>query len=386
MGKMKAAPAVNGANVRLRTGPPYDIAMAADRPADGAGNGFADQQQADDNMEFAFPVLIADIGGTNARFALVEGPDQANREFAPVRIAAFETLEAAIARNVVEPSGVTPASIVIALAAPLVGERIRLTNGDWIIDPARLIETFGLAKVVLMNDFAGQGLATLALGDADLIDAGGGVPDDNAPRIAIGPGTGLGIAILVKVADRWTIIPGEGGHVDLGPRTQREEMIWRHLDKEDGRVSAECCLSGKGLVNLYNGVRAASGKSPAERDPVDPAEVSRRAKGGGDTAAAEAVELFVTLLARVAGDMAILTLARGGVYIAGGIGLQYADRIATSAFRDVFEDKAPHNRIMASIPVRVMTHPTAALQGLGAWVRHPQRFAIDGAVRVFGNA
>jgi glucokinase len=165
-----------------------------------------------------FPVLIGDIGGTNARFAVVAGPGQELRRFAPVRISEFASIADAMRRIAGEVEQ-NPRTMVLAIATPLVGERFRLTNGDWTIDPRQLIGEFGLEEIVLMNDFAAQALAVLALDPAHVKAAGGPQPVADAPKVVIGPGTGLGIAFLARVGGRWTILPGEGGHIDIGPRT-----------------------------------------------------------------------------------------------------------------------------------------------------------------------
>jgi glucokinase len=278
--------------------------------------------------------------------------------------------------------------MVLAIATPLVGQRFRLTNVDRMVDPRQLSASFGFRQIVLMNDFAAQALAALALGPDDFHPLGPGKVVDGQPKAVLGPGTGLGIAQIVKVVDRWAIIPGEGGHIDLGPRTDREMAIWPHLIRivaerapdNMGRVSAEEALSGRGLVNLYKAIRAASSLQTAE---IKAEEISARAIGGKDACAVEAVGLFVTLLARVAGDMALLTLARGGVFLAGGIAQKLQQAFDSPAFRTEFENKAPHREIMASLAVNLVTHPTAALEGLAAYVRTPQSFSLGGAERIF---
>jgi len=326
-----------------------------------------------------FPVLIGDIGGTNARFAAVAGPGQNLQRFEPVRIAGFASIGEAI-RRIAGEMGEAPRTMVLAIATPLVGERFRLTNGEWVIDPEQLIGEFGLDQVVLMNDFAAQALAVLALDPTHVKAAGGPSPDADAPKVVIGPGTGLGIAFLAKVGGRWTILPGEGGHIDLGPRNGRETAIWPHLDKENGRMSAENALSGRGLINLYRAICRTDGVAPAAGDA---SAISQLAAKDANEQAGEAVALFVRLLARVAGDMALLVLARGGVYVGGGIGARFAERIAAAEFRREFENKAPHEGILRTVPVFVLTHPTGALDGLAAFIRHPQDFSLEMATRRF---
>jgi glucokinase len=331
-------------------------------------------------VKFSFPVLIGDIGGTNARFALVADAISPAERFEPVQLSSFARIEDAIDGAVLKNSKLRPATTLMAIATPLVGERFRLTNADWTIDPQAMIARYGLDEVVLMNDFAAQGLAALALEPQYLARLGGGMVSEGHPKAVLGAGTGLGIAQLVRVNGKWTVISGEGGHVDLGPRTPREFQIWPHLAKQEGRMSAEEALSGRGLENLHNAICIADGIANSRPGA---AAISAMALAASDKHAQEAVALFVTLLARLAGDMALLTLARGGVYLAGGLAQKLMPGLDADLFRAAFEDKAPHQAIMAGIPVMVMTHPTAALEGLAAWVRQPDGFSLEGAARRF---
>lgn len=326
-----------------------------------------------------FPVLVGDIGGTNARFSLVPDAASPARPLPTVAIADHASLADALDAILPEDRLERPKAMLLAIATPLVGASFRLTNADWTITPAELIERFALAEATLMNDFAAQGLAALALRGEHLLAVGEAPIMADAPKVVIGPGTGLGIAFLAKVAERWAILPGEGGHIDIGPRTAREMAIWPHLRKENGRMSAECALSGRGLENLHQAICNLAGADA----PMAASAITASALAGKDACALEAVDLFLTLLARVCGDMALLTLARGGVYIAGGIGQKLSARIATPGFRREFEDKSPHGAIMATVPLFVMTHPTAALEGLSAMVRRPEAFALAGAMRRF---
>ncbi len=330
-------------------------------------------------MNFSFPVLIGDIGGTNARFAIVPDAQSTAESFEPLKLSGHPRLTDAI-DAVLSRTAMRPATTLMAIATPLVGERFRLTNADWMIDPAQLIAGYGLSEVVLMNDFAAQGLAALALGPGDLSRIGGGEILGTHPKAVLGAGTGLGIAQLVNVGGKWTVISGEGGHIDLGPRTQREFAIWPHLAKQQGRMSAEEALSGRGMENLFQAICATDGVGCGNPGA---AGISEMAADRRNPQAVEAVALFFTLLARVAGDMALLTLSRGGVYLAGGIAQKLMPLLDVARFRADFEDKAPHQAIMRSIPVMVMTHPTAALEGLAAWVRQPASYSLEGAARRF---
>ncbi len=331
-------------------------------------------------MEFAFPVLIGDIGGTNARFAIIRDSNSTAEPFDLVRIRSFDTIEDAIQSAVLDKTSLLPATMMLAIATPLFGEEFHLTNGDWVIRPRDLITRFNLSAVCLMNDFAAQALAAIILPKQELEFIGHDNIVDQAPKVVIGPGTGLGIANLVYVNDNWSILSGEGGHVDLGPRTVREIEIWPHLNRLEGRVSAELAVSGQGLENLYQAIcttdRAQTGIKTA-------ADISSSAIDGTDDRAIEAVYLFLTLLARVAGDMALITLASGGIYIAGGIPQKIQSFVNTKHFRDEFENKAPHRHILEKYAICMVTHPNPAMAGLAACVTQPGRFYTAGFIRRF---
>ena len=204
-------------------------------------------------MNIGKPVLIADIGGTNARFAMV-GEDGAITPMAHVKNRDFETVEAAVAHALSANRGPAPVTAVFAIACPVNAETFRLTNADWEVEPARLLESCKLSELRVMNDFLAQGLAAVSLGMDDLLQLGGTARSAAGPRVIIGPGTGLGVALAFNVDGHWKILPGEGGHRDLGPRTPDEFAIWPYLQKRRGRMEAEMAVSGPGLQNLYGAI------------------------------------------------------------------------------------------------------------------------------------
>jgi len=236
----------------------------------------------------------------------------------------------------------------------------------------------------VLNDFEAQALAVVALGPEHREKIGGGEPDPNAARVVLGPGTGLGVAGLVRFGDRWIPVAGEGGHMDIGPRTPRDFQVFAHLDKLDGRISGEQILSGRGLLNTYRAVAAAGSTAAADgatQHFTTPAEITAAALGGTDAIAEEALELFVTCLGRTAGDLALVFKSQGGVYLTGGIAQKIVPALRAANFRAAFEDKAPHREMMSRIPVYVVTHPLAALSGLAAYACQPDRFGVATAGR-----
>lgn len=327
----------------------------------------------DNDSPLPFPILIGDIGGTNARFSILVDVYAEPREFPIVQTAAFKTIDDAIQQGVLDKTSIQPRSAILAVAGPIKADEIPLTNCDWVVRPKQMIANLGLEDVIVVNDFEAQALAIASMPD-EFREQIGAAPDTMlASRVVLGPGTGLGVAGLVHAQHTWFPVPGEGGHVDIGPRSKRDFEIFPHLDKIGGRVSAEEVLSGRGLLNIYHAVCKAEAKKPTLKTP---AEVSTAALADSDALAVEAVSLFATYLGRVAGDVALIFMARGGVYLSGGISQKIIPALKKPEFRAAFEDKAPHCELMRSIPTYVVTHPLAALAGLSAYARTPTSFGL----------
>lgn len=322
---------------------------------------------------FPFPVLIGDIGGTNARFSLLTDAISEPQAFPIVPTARYATIDEAIQDVVLDKTPIQPRTAILAIAGPISGDEIPLTNCPWVVRPLKMIAEQGFEDVVVVNDFEAQALAVASLGDENQIQIGRGDVVEGHSKVVLGPGTGLGVAGLVHALGAWIPVPGEGGHVDLGPRSQRDFEIFPHIERIEGRVSAEQVLCGRGLVRLYRAICAADGVEPRFSDP---AEISEQGLSGGDHQAAEALSLFATYLGRVAGDLACIFMARGGVYLSGGIPQKILPALQKPEFREAFEDKAPHSALMATIPTFAVTHPLAALAGLAAYACTPGRFGV----------
>ncbi|MGP2490725.1 glucokinase [Mesorhizobium sp. PUT5] len=328
----------------------------------------------EDQTELRFPILIGDIGGTNARFSVVLDAHSEAGEPQIVQTADFATIDDAIRVAVLDRSSVQPASAVLAVAGPVDGDEIPLTNCPWVVKPKCMLAGLGLSDVVVLNDFEAQALAVVALGEEHMEKIGGGTPEPHTGRVVLGPGTGLGVAGLIHVLDRWIPVPGEGGHMDIGPRTPRDYQVFPHIETIEGRVSGEQILCGRGLVNTYRAVAAADGKpAPFTR----PAEITAAALADSDPVAKEALSTFVTCLGRTAGDLALVFMSRGGVFLTGGIVQKIVPALKAGNFREAFEDKAPHRELLRAMPVYVITHPLAALAGLAAYARAPWLFGVS---------
>jgi glucokinase len=274
---------------------------------------------------------------------------------------------------VIDAAGLKPRAAILALAGPIAGERVELTNCDWAIEPRVSVRRFGFDEMILINDFEAQSLALPDLGENDIERIGGGEMIADRPRVVVGPGTGLGAGALVHARGSWVTVPGEGGHIDLGPVTERDTAIWPHIERPHGRVEAETVLCGPGLYRLYRAVCAADGMAAklASQEAVTAAGLS-----GENAQAFEALTLFATCLGRVAGDLALIFMAYGGVFLAGGVSTQIAPILKAGAFRAAFESKAPHDEIMRRMATAIIVKKDAPLAGLAAFARQPTRFGV----------
>jgi glucokinase len=327
----------------------------------------------DTDSHLTFPILIGDIGGTNARFALLVDAFAEPKLFPIVPTTNYASIEEALQTSILDKTSVQPRSAIIAVAGPVKGDEIPLTNAGWIIKPQDMLSALSLEDVIIINDFEAQAIAVASLGDEGREQIGPGSILESASCAVLGPGTGLGVAGLLHARHTWFPVPGEGGHVDVGPRSERDYHIWPFLEPIEGRISAEQLLCGRGIMNIYQAVCAADA---IEAPLADPAAVTTHAMAGSDDAAVEAISLFSTYLGRVAGDMAMIFMARGGVFLAGGISQKILPALKKPEFRRAFEDKAPHSELLRTIPTFVVTHPTAALSGLAAYARTPVRFGV----------
>ncbi len=324
---------------------------------------------------FAFPVLLGDIGGTNARFALLHEPGGTVELLPRALTAATPTPVEAIAAALQSSSGQPPRSAIIAVATRVDSPAIRLTNADWVIDAQAIGAAFGLERVVLVNDYTPVAASVVALSSArqELVPLGTERAPGDGARVVLGPGTGLGVAALIPVEQRLVIVATEAGHMEFGPMTEEETAFWPYLERLDGRVSAEVVLSGPGLLRLATALcRSRDAASPFAAPP----DVFEAGREGRHPLAAEALRIFARFLGRFAGDLALTFEASGGVFIAGGIAPRMVDILTSGLFRDEFDRKAPHEAWARTVPAYVITHPEPALQGLAVLAAEPGRFVF----------
>jgi glucokinase len=312
--------------------------------------------------------LLADIGGTNVRLATLtnDGRVTAVESWLTALYPDFASAVRAYAEVTGLDLPVTAAAV--CAAGPVMDERIDLTNCDWNVSVASIGEATGATQVTLVNDFAAVARALPGLAAGDLVQVGGTAPLAGAPKVALGPGTGLGVASVVPDArGDWIVAPGEGGHVDLAATNDREIAVVHQLTRQFGRVSVERVLSGPGLETLYLALASLDGvklnAKPIAHDIATAAFAKR------DAVAVEAVSLFTGWLGSVAGNLALTLGARGGVYIAGGIVAQWGASFDAALFRHRFEAKGRMKSFLAPIPCYVVTAKDLAFRGLAAMVR-----------------
>lgn len=314
--------------------------------------------------------LVADVGGTRARFALAApgsrpGPavELATADFADLAGAA----RSALAR--LEVGDATPPRFAaVAIAGPVVGDRIELTNAGWSFSVETTRRELGLDRLVVLNDLEATALALPHLAADDLEVWREGTPVGSAPCALVGVGTGLGTAAFIEGKDeRPLAIAGEGGHRDLAATDEREWQVVVELSKRFGRASAERALSGPGLASLYEALSLPF-KSEKESS-VSAAEVVRRAIGGGDARACEACVLFSGWLGAFAGDLVLTLGARGGLYLAGGVLAGMGAAFDRERFLARLDAKGRFRDYVAAVPVRRILADDAALLGAASALR-----------------
>ena len=312
-------------------------------------------------------LVAVDIGGTHARFALAEVADGrvaclgAETTLKTAEFASFQTAWEEFGRLC---GASLPKAAAIAIAGPIRGEVIKFTNNPWIIRPALIAEKLGVDAHVLVNDFEAVGHAVAQAGAEYFTTLCG--PDVSLPgegTISIlGPGTGLGVAHILREGGRYHVQATEGGHIDYAPLDAIEDAVLARLRQRYRRVSIERVVSGPGIIDIYETLAGIEGRAIEQ---LDDKTLWARGTSGEDSLAAAAVDRFCLSLGSVAGDIA---LVQGGsaVVIAGGLGLRIKDTLLTSGFAERFCAKGRFEGLMASIPVKLITHPQPGLFGAAA--------------------
>ena len=312
-------------------------------------------------------VLVADVGGTNARFALARPGAERPELEQPLTLATarFASLQQA-AHHYLDQVGARPQRAAIAVACPVEGEEIRLTNRSWSFNRRELAAALAVSDLLIVNDFGAAARALPALRSEETIHLHGPAPDPlKMPATVLGPGTGLGIALLTDCrTSGWRVLETEGGHVSYAPLGSEERLIHEWLAARHGRVSVERVLSGKGLSQIE---AALTGRSPSRSETPDstltsPAKIVSEALGGNQREARAALARFCAILGSVAGDAALMHGART-VAIAGGIVPRFIPFLRASAFRERFLDKGRFAAHLEQVSIKIITHPEPGLLG-----------------------
>jgi glucokinase len=313
-----------------------------------------------------FPYVVADIGGTNARWGLVSGVDSGGN-YCIEAINTFENkhhpkFEDSLAAYLDSLGGLAVARVCVALAGPVLGDQIEMTNINWSFSIRAVEKQFNLRKLLIVNDFTALAYSTSALGEADVLRVKAGT-QKHAPRAIIGPGTGLGMASLVPLAGKWLPLSGEGGHTAFAPRGEEEIALCSYLQLHQGYVSKEALLSGAGIERIYAGLAAVRGLTVA---PQTAARISGLAARGDDDLAVDTLNVFCGVMGSAAADLALTVGALGGVYLGGGILPKVREFLIQSPFVTRFCDKAVMSHYVQDIPVFLIVADEPALVGAAA--------------------
>ncbi len=315
--------------------------------------------------------LIADIGGTNVRFARV-AQDGTISAVQPMKVADYPSLveacEAYLAAGAA-PEGSRPRHGAFAVASPVFGDQIKMTNHRWAFSIEETRRQLRLDTLDVVNDFAAVALGLPFLTRSDVVRIGSGEPDPHAPMAVLGAGTGLGMAGLVRPrGGGYVPLTSEGGHVTMAAFNDREASVLAALrgDFQGHHVSAERVISGPGLVNLYRAIAEVDGVTGDGE--ITPAACTERAAARSCPIATEAVALFCAMLGTVAANLALTLDARGGIFVGGGIAPRMGDEFIASGFRARFEDKGRFGGYLSGIPTSLITRPLPAFAGLATLV------------------
>ncbi len=303
--------------------------------------------------------LLADMGGTHARFALLAGGEVMHPM--SLRCAEHDGPVAAARIFLAAHPEHRPTRGIFAVAAVVDGDAVEIPNSGWRFSLATARDALGLTRLDAINDFTAVALAVPRLAPGHVLDIGGGSARTGSPIAVLGPGTGLGVSALVPGTEGgWVALETEGGHATMAAATDREAELLSRLRRRFGHVSAERVLSGQGLVNLYGAVAG------DETTLTTPDLISRHGLDGSCRHSREALDTFFAMLGTAAANLALSVGARGGLFIAGGILPRMAEAFRRSAFRARFEDHGRFGPYLAAIPTRLIVHPHPAFLGLAA--------------------
>jgi glucokinase len=327
-------------------------------------------------------VLSADVGGTHTRLALYRWGDMRAPLFLRVYGSAqFPGLMDVVTRFLDEARSSVPQARLVAagfgVAGPADGATVKLTNLPWVVRRDEISRSLRLDRVVFVNDFAAVCRAVPSLAPEHLHAIGAGAIEEGRPKVVLGAGTGLGIGFLFQNGPSYLVVPSEGGHTEFAPRDTRQARLMEHLRARHGQVCNEHVLSGPGLVSLYGFLRDVEGIGEAlpvqlamrKEDPA--AVIAHMGTSRADLLCSQTLDLFCEIYGAVAANLALLVLARGGVYMAGGIAGHILSRLEAGGFRKAFELHPRYGELLRSIPTLLITHPQPGLLGAALAAEEP---------------
>jgi glucokinase len=321
--------------------------------------------------------LAGDIGGTKALLALFDEASPAphfviSERLACARYTGFAPLLAEFLAATNLPMHKISGGC-LAVAGPLAddGRRAKLTNLPWTVDTDALSREFGMGRLTLVNDFAAAALGVTAAAAADMVTLQKGEFIEHGVRVVVGAGTGLGMAVLVHDGDTWRVLPGEGGHLGFAPADERQAALLTHLKQIHGRVEYEHVVSGPGLAQIYRFLAGAQADPALLAAPDLAAAIAVEAAQQSNGIARQALDLFLAAYGAFAGDVALALMARGGVFLAGGIAARILPLMQSGVFIGAFNAKGTHSALAARMPVYVVTDPTLGLKGAALHDRLP---------------
>ncbi len=307
-----------------------------------------------------FPQLVSDIGGTNARFALIEEANALPSKIKTYCCANYPRLIDAIHDYLENTEGSRPKIAAISIATHVDSDFIKMTNHSWSFSISEVRKSLGFNSLKIINDFTTLALAVPTLGSKDYRQVGGGKIHEKEVKAVIGPGTGLGVSGLVNTGGYWIPLQGEGGHVSYGPANDKEAAVINLLREKFDHISAERLVSGMGLSLLYQSIGIINGQ---KLDEITPKQISEMALQKNSVIAEETMEMFCSVFGSVAGNLALTLGARGGVYIGGGIVPKLGEYFSHSPFRSRFEQHGRFTHYLQKIPTFVIDVDNPALRG-----------------------
>ncbi len=319
-------------------------------------------------MTSDLPYIVADIGGTNARFGLASPCENTSGYTIEQRYTfpscEFDNIDQATAHYLQVIQKPAVAGACLAVAGPVTGDHIKVTNLNWSFSRAQVEKQLNLNKLQVINDFAAHAFAAPLVEADKLICINQGEISAPAPIAVLGPGTGFGAAGLIPNGNSWMVLPAEGGHISLAAKTEQQAELVKLLHQRFDHVSIETVFSGPGLANLYYALGQLEG---APFTPLQAPEICKQALSDPSSLAYRTLSLFCRWLGQAAGDLALALGATGGVYLGGGILLRFSDFLLASDFVQGFASKGQMSEILTKVPVNLVTEGNSALLGAAAY-------------------